>query len=271
MKIFAIRDSQDPVQKDLAYLLYYEIEKLFYIELPDDADPWETPLILSSFAKRGESSINSYWSKTWVQQRIIPADRQNISAILRDNGLKEYDEYQLLMLSMGRCAQDDYYLVPLEDGQLPHTLMERFSRRIEDIVPLDDYALLVFFRDGSVKRCSLRDYFSAQKKFQVLLSRPELFSTVQIQTGGHGVSWDVNLTVSDAQLYATGIAVPLSLADFRNYVIERVVNSVEAAAILGCSRQNIDDLTRRGKLHPIKTSGKNTLYLKSEILKRNWQ
>ena len=41
--------------------------------------------------------------------------------------------------------------------------------------------------------------------------------------------------------------------------------------LMGCSRQNIIDLTKRGKLHPIKTSEKSTLYLKSEILKRNWQ
>jgi predicted DNA-binding transcriptional regulator AlpA len=51
----------------------------------------------------------------------------------------------------------------------------------------------------------------------------------------------------------------------------RVITAAEAADILGCSRQNIDDLTKRGKLHPIKSSGKTTLYLKSEILKRNWQ
>ena len=29
MKIFAIRDETDDVQKDLAYLLYYELEKRF--------------------------------------------------------------------------------------------------------------------------------------------------------------------------------------------------------------------------------------------------
>ena len=51
----------------------------------------------------------------------------------------------------------------------------------------------------------------------------------------------------------------------------RVINAAEAAEILGCSRQNIIDLTKRGKLHPIKTSEKSTLYLKSEVLKRNWQ
>ena len=46
MKIFAIRDESAEVQKDLAYLLYYEFEKRFYIELPEGADPWELPLLL---------------------------------------------------------------------------------------------------------------------------------------------------------------------------------------------------------------------------------
>ena len=57
----------------------------------------------------------------------------------------------------------------------------------------------------------------------------------------------------------------------RNAVKKGVLTEDEAAEILGCSRQNIIDLTKRGKLHPIKTSEKSTLYLKSEILKRNWQ
>lgn len=35
MKIFAIRDESAEVQKDLAYLFYYENIKQFYIELPD--------------------------------------------------------------------------------------------------------------------------------------------------------------------------------------------------------------------------------------------
>ena len=55
MKIFAIRDESATQQSDLAYLLYYEVEKRFYIELPENADPWETPLLLSSFIKKGET------------------------------------------------------------------------------------------------------------------------------------------------------------------------------------------------------------------------
>jgi hypothetical protein len=74
MKIFAIRDEADKEQKNLAYLLYYETEKLFYIELPKE-------------------------------------------------------------------------------------IQNRFFLRIEDIIPLEDYHLLVFFRNGKVKKCSLRERF----------------------------------------------------------------------------------------------------------------
>ena len=82
MRIFAIRDGNADVPKDLAYLFYYEKDKTFYIELPEGADEWETPLLLSSFVKRGETTVNPYWSKLWVQQRIIPTDRQNLGQVL---------------------------------------------------------------------------------------------------------------------------------------------------------------------------------------------
>lgn len=56
-----------------------------------------------------------------------------------------------------------------------------------------------------------------------------------------------------------------------SFVSHRVVNAAEAAELLGCSRQNINDLSRKGKLHPIKATEKSTLYLKSEVQKRNWK
>ena len=103
------------------------------------------------------------------------------------------------------------------------------------------------------------------------MKKPEYFYTGQIETGGHGVTWDVERTVSAAMLYRIGKKIPLTIGDFRSFAAQRVINAAEAAEILNCSRQNIIDLTKRGKLHPVKTSEKNTLYLKSEVLKRNWQ
>ena len=271
MKIFAIRDESAENQVDLAYLLYYEMEKRFYIELPENADSWETPLLLSTFVKRGETSVNSYWSKLWVQQRIVPTDRQNLGQVLKDNNLKEYDEFGLLMLTMGRCSQDDYYLVPMEETQLPAQIQKRFERLIEDVVPLENFELLVFFRDGTVKKCGIKDRFENATSFQVLFRNKAFFDGVNLQPGGHGVEWDINLSISAAALYRSGKKVPLSVSDFQSFVVHRVVNVAEAAEILNCSRQNIDYLTKTGKLHPIKSSRKNTLYLKSEILKRSWK
>ncbi len=271
MKIFAIRDATDNTQRDLAYLLYYELDKRFYIELPEDADPWETPLLLSSFARKGEHTINSYWSKIWVQQRIVPPDRQNIGQILRDNGLKNYDEYALLMLSSGRCEQDDYYLVPIDEKELPDKIVRRFAKRIEDVVPLHNNSLLVFFRDGTIRKCELNEYFLKMQRFSILLKRSDYFARVQIQTGGYGIQWDDNLSITDSILYHMGERVSLTADDFRAFASERIINAAEAAEILNCSRQYINELVKADKLHPVKTSEKNTLFLKSEVLKRNWQ
>ena len=148
MRIFAVRDESLPADKILAYLIYYEKAKAFYIELPDDADPWETPPILSSFVKKGERSVNSYWSRLWVQQRIVPPDRQNIGSILKENGLWEYDDFSLLILSEGRCAQDDCYIEELPAARLPRLLLSRWRTKVEDVVPLEPPRLLVFFRNG---------------------------------------------------------------------------------------------------------------------------
>ena len=60
MKVFAIRDEYDKTNKNLAYLIYFEKAKRFYIELPEDSDPWDVPIILSSFVKEGQYTVNSY-------------------------------------------------------------------------------------------------------------------------------------------------------------------------------------------------------------------
>ena len=270
MKIFAIRDDSDSTKKDIAYLIYYERDKRFYIELPENADPWETPLLLSSFLKRGETTINAYWSKIWVQQRIIPSDRQNLGQILKENGMDEYDEFRLLMLADGRCAQDDYYLVPICEEDLPESFIRRFQKKVEDVVPLKQNQLLVFFRDGLVKKCNAETIFKSEITLSRIWQNERIFRSVGIQPGGYGVCWGEELNIADDVLYDCGKDVLLTLEDFRSFVENRIVNTAEAAELLECSRQNIKDLIQRNKLHPVKVSPKNKLFLKSEILQRKW-
>ena len=262
MKIFAIRDETDNTGNDLAYLLYFETDKRFYIELPEDADPWDTPLLLSSFARKGEHTINAYWSKQWVQQRIVPPDRQNIGQILRDNGLETYDEYRLLLLAGGRCEQDDCYLAPIPESALPLKIIRRFQQKMDDVVPLPNHSLLAFFRDGTVRKCKLEAYFEKTQRFSILAQRRDYFTRVRMQPGGYGVEWDENLSISYSALYKMGQRVPLSADDFKAFVSERIIDAAEAAEILNCSRQYIHELVKTAKLHPVKISEKQTLFLK---------
>ena len=269
MKIFSIK-SDSTGDKVLAYLFYYEKTDQFYIELPDSADEWETPLLLSSFVKRGQRTINSYWSRAWVQQRIIPPDRQNIADVLKDNGLETYNEYALLTLSEGRCAQDDCYIVPLANSDLPTEITERFSIRVEEAVPTDDRHLLVFFRSGESRKCNMAN-ICTERRFTPILQNERLFSSVQVQTDGYGITWGENLDIGADTLYREGIPVPLSIRDFQNYAGYCLTDTAGACRILQCSRQNISDLIRRGKLHPLHSSGSGNLFLLSEIRQRMWQ
>lgn len=268
MRIYAIKDETDQTRKTLAWLIYYEKAKRFYIELPDKADPWKTPLLLSSFIEKGEKSINAYWSEMWVNQRIVPSDRQNLGQILKDNKLTEYDPYELLMLANGRCAQDDYYLEYITNDKLPKELINRLEKKIEDVVPLSNYGLLVFFRNGIVKKCALKNHLENNRRFKVLLSNHNLYNSLKVSVGGNGVCWGEELEITSEELQKIGVDVPLSLDDFLSFVKQRVINGSEARELLNCSRQNLDDLVKRDKLHPIKTSSKNKLYLKSEVEQR---
>lgn len=266
MKIFAIRDESASRQIDLAYLLYFERQKTFYIEVPKERTEWEVPLLVSSFVRRGEYTLNAYWSKLWVQQRIVPADRQNLGQILKENGLREYDEYRLLMLCDGRCVQDDYYLEAVTEEI--EELEERFRKKVEDVLVLEGMSLLIFFRNGEIRKCSLREYFERHKKFKALLMYPAHFEEVKVQAGGYGICWNEEMVISDKELYQMGEEIPLSAGDFHRFVRRNLVNSAEAAEILGCSRQNIEKLIDQGKLHPVRRLAKSTLLLKSEVEQR---
>lgn len=52
------------------------------------------------------------------------------------------------------------------------------------------------------------------------------------------------------------------------FIKKEIVMTTEAAKILGCTRQNIDDLARRGKLSIIKQSGRTKLFYRDDVMDR---
>lgn len=75
---------------------------------------------------------------------------------------------------------------------------------------------------------------------------------------------------SEGELYQKGVDVSLKLEDFRAFAENNLISANEASSILKCTKQNIDDLVKRGKLHPIKKDGRYNLFLKCEVESRSW-
>ena len=101
--------------KKLGILTYDMDADTFSIELDDDIVPNEVPYILRHFALKGYKVVPNDWSLAWVQDRLIPPNRQLIDVILKDLGLSEYSEYGLLCAMHGKCTDDGCYVVPFEE------------------------------------------------------------------------------------------------------------------------------------------------------------
>lgn len=87
MKIFALKEESSDNSETVVYgwLTYFEEEKEFRIRLCEEIDYWECPIFFSPFVKKGEYVLNVHWSRAWVQQRILPWERQNLQMILQKN------------------------------------------------------------------------------------------------------------------------------------------------------------------------------------------
>lgn len=267
MKIFAIKDKYR-TNTDFGYLFYYPNKKKFFIELLEDANEDNTPFMLYSFVQKGIKTINSKYSKLWVQQRIVPIDRQNIAYILKENGLKEYDEYELLMLTKGVCAQDEYYLVNIEFDDLENNIKNRFLYRIDDFVYLNDDKFLICFNNHKVKICNIFSILNTNDNlYKFLKLHPNEIKNGQIEIGGYSIEYSDDLFVTSEVLYEKGKDCLISSDDIYTYISSRLVNTKQACEILNCSRQNIEYLIDHNKLKPIIINDKAKMFLKKDIEK----
>lgn len=68
------------------------------------------PAYVRCFLESGRVELDRNMSYMWVNDRIIPKERQNIDSILKEAGLKAYREIDMLELCKGRCTFDDMYI-----------------------------------------------------------------------------------------------------------------------------------------------------------------
>lgn len=264
MIVFEIRDESN---KDslLGYLFYYPKSKRFYTELLGSVDEWSAPFIFWGQVKKGKYSIGYEESLEFVRQRIIPPDRQNIGMILRDNNISEYDEYKLLNLSLGRCAQDDLYLVKTNSDDLIPEIKERFKFKLKDVMVLSDFKIMVFFKNGKTGMADISELRKNDRLFSRVIKEKNVFENVSLSPGGNGVEWSGTTIVSAEEIYANCNEININYEDIVGFSKNRVIDTSEAAQLLGCTRQYINQLVNQKKLIPIKKVTNNYLFRRSDI------
>ena len=264
MKICVICDESAQM-REIGYLFYFEVSAVFSIELSDAVSETEVPLFFESFIRKGIRTVDPGWSQRWVSSRIVPEERQNLGSILRENHMKEYDPYRLLMLGEGRCSQDDCAIKPVSETGLPEWVRQRRNRKLELVSILDDNSVLLSFRDGTLWKTDLKEYLMKDPGFHFLQRKPERFQTVKMYTGGLGLYWSEDTFLSAEKLYGNGKKLPLTGKEFLRAVRSMILDTADVCNELECSRQYVGMLVKKNELPVLKESGNNRLYARNDV------
>lgn len=266
MKICKIIDESRGLAV-IGYLLCFERGASFSVELSDTLTAEAAPLYFESFVRRGQLTVDPVWSERWVRSRVVPEDRQNLGAVLRDNRLKEYDLFRLLMLGCGRCAQDDCVLVMADSAELPEWLIARRQRKLEYAMVAGDREIFSIFRDGTIRRADPLAEGLAAGTLGRICGRPDLMRQMKMIPGGLGVQWQGDIVLTAEQLYKCGIKMPVSHDELDRLIKYYIMLTPDVCAELDCSRQYVDKKVRDGSLQVLRDGGSGRIYTASEVAK----
>lgn len=265
MKIFEIIDAENAFLAGI--LLYYEKEKTCIVELPEYLDEWTAPLLFTSYVKRKIYTIPRDISFLWVKERVIPSGRQNIKDILAQHHLQSYDEMKFLEISEGRCSQDNLYIKKIDE--VPDFVIKRQQKNIIECVLLENYTILCFFADDTVKKIELENLKEVDDMEKVI-SNERVYQSGKVGTGGYFITFNDSIDIPAGILHDAGITIPLSTNDFKAFVQKNILDTTESCSMLECSRQNISYMVSQGQLAPVKEEVRGNLYLKGDVLRTMW-
>lgn len=265
MKSYAICDAELNKKTAIGYLFYYEKARQFIIELCEDLDEWDAPILFQGLVKEGIYTVPKDISLLWVKERVIPSGRQNIGAILKNHKLKEYSEMALLQLSKGRCAQDYCFIEEVSEDEIPVEIQKRTMDNVSDCFPTIDGQIICMFRDGTTRKIELSKLGNKYDDISYVLRNTELRNSVKVGVGGYSITFNDSIEIPAFDLKKVGVLLPLTSEDFTRYVRRTVVDTTNACDMLGCSRQNLAYLVKEGRMTPIMSGTKENLYARCDI------
>ncbi|WP_029322796.1 hypothetical protein [Butyrivibrio sp. AE3004] len=265
MKSYEIFDEEKNIA--IGILLYYEKEKNFIIELQDNLDEWSAPLLFTNYVNNGIFTVPREISFLWVKERIIPSGRQNISSILKNHHLQEYDEMAFLELSHGRCSQD--YLFIKKTDILPDYIIRRQRHNLTECTVLDNNSILCFFADDTIRKVQIES-LTHTHDINKILTNDALFNSCKVGTGGYSITFNDSIDIPSSELYKVGTKIPLSPKDFLAFVRSNLLDTTQCCELLECTRQNLSYMIKQEQLSPVKNNVKGNLFSKGDVIKNMW-
>ncbi len=249
-KICAINNEAKYGTGVIGYVLYHGNEKEFSIELDEALSLSDVPIFFETFIKNRTFTITDHFARKWVDQRIVPKNRQNLGMILKEAGLNEYDPYALLLWGGGRSSQDDCRITRCDEKNavFPLWFTKRLDEKIMYLCPLSKERALVSLKSGVLYLIGLRDPKNAY-----------------ISAGGDAILNNGKQILQNTELKETGNALPLTMQDLMDIISDEVVPPKAAENILSCSRQNLNYLTSRGIITNILSDSSHRLYWRHEL------
>ena len=70
--------------------------------------------------------------------------------------------------------------------------------KVKSVNPLPDFRIGVQFAEGVTKEYDVKPLFERLKPFEALAKSPELFSCVEVDTGGYGIGLSIAKSIVEA-------------------------------------------------------------------------
>lgn len=238
MNIYEIRNNEYV----FAYLFYIPENDECYIELNNA--PYY-PVFFELLKNKNILSLNEDWTRDWIGERVIPADRQNISQILKENGYKAYNEIELLIASKARSSMDDNYLKQIKYDEISEFVKNRRKKLIKDFIKAKNNNLIVFFEDGNTKEYHY-DFQTEEEPF--------------LTAFGNEIIFNSSYRISYGELYTNGKSSILSYDNLIDYLNRNILTSSDVSEELNVSRQYVATIKKNGALVI-----KNKFFIKNDL------
>lgn len=76
--------------------------------------------------------------------------------------------------------------------------------RIKEVVPLENFVVLVIFQDGVEKKYDIKQLLDRFPQFKAFENEKGLFEKVTVDAGGYGIAWNDELDLAADEIWCNG-------------------------------------------------------------------